>query len=171
MMAFNFKRRYKVAIKNYSSFSKKEIIKAFRKVQERLIINIILILIGISYIAYGIYTIYTLDYKFIFLFAGISFITISIALYAIPFVFSYNANKNILNIEYDLTFYDTYFEVFIIKNLERSELSFNYTNIYKKIKKGNFYYIYINQKEAIILKLDSFKGNDKLKFLEFMKGI
>lgn len=158
-------------LKNYSSFTKKEIINAFYRLQLRLWIIIILLLLGIAYISYGIYTIYTIDNKFIFLFFGIAFITLSIALAIIPYFMSLKANKDLIDIDYDLTFYDSYFEVIIKKGNEIKESSINYNDIYKMVKKGNIFYIYLEKDKAIILKLNNFNEDDRFNFLNLMKGI
>ena len=158
-------------LKNYSSFTKKEIINAFYRLQLRLWIIIILLLLGIAYISYGIYTIYTIDNKFIFLFLGIAFITLSIALAIIPYFMSLKANKDLIDIDYDLTFYDSYFEVIIKKGNEIKESSINYNDIYKMVKKGNIFYIYLEKDKAIILKLNNFREDDRFNFLNLMKGI
>lgn len=158
-------------LKNYSSFTKKEIINAFYRLQLRLWIIIILLLLGIAYVSYGIYTIYTIDNKFIFLFFGIAFITLSIALAIIPYFMSLKANKDLIDIDYDLTFYDSYFEVIIKKGNEIKESSINYNDIYKMVKKGNIFYIYLEKDKAIILKLNNFREDDRFNFLNLMKGI
>ncbi len=158
-------------LKNYSSFTKKEIINAFYRLQLRLWIIIILLLLGIAYVSYGIYTIYTIDNKFIFLFFGIAFITLSIALAIIPYFMSLKANKDLIDIDYELTFYDSYFEVIIKKGNEIKESSINYNDIYKMVKKGNIFYIYLEKDKAIILKLNNFNEDDRFNFLNLMKGI
>ena len=158
-------------LKNNSSFSKKEIIYAFFKLQFKLWLIILLALVGLSYVGYGIYTIVNNDYEYIFLFAGIGFITVSIALAILPYILALHANKNQQDIDYELAFYDSYFDIVIKKELERQESSIDYKDIYRTIKKGNFFYIYINKTQAIILKLDGFSEEDKDKFLKLMEGI
>ena len=157
-------------MKNYSSFTKQEIIKAFVRLQLKIWLIIILFILGIAYISYGIYTIYINDYKFIFLFSGIGFITLSIGLIIIPYILAYKSNK-IDDIDYELTFYDSYFDIVIKKGIERQESSIDYKDIYKKIKKGNYYFIYIDKIQAIIIKLNGFSDEDKIKFLELMRRI
>ena len=160
-----------MSLKNYSSFSKKEIIKAFGNLQQKLWLSIIIALVGISYIVYGIYTIIINDYEFIFLFAGIGFITVSIALYVIPIIMANKANKEMIDIDYEMTFYDNYFDVVIKKGTERQESSIDYKDIYRLVRKSNIFYIYLNKNQAILLKLDSFTVEDKTDFLNLMKGI
>ncbi|MBR4496638.1 MAG: YcxB family protein [Acholeplasmatales bacterium] len=158
-------------LKNYSSFTKKEIINAFFKLQLRLWLILVLVLVGIAYVSYGIYTIVIVEVNFVFLFAGISFLTIAIALAIIPYVLAYKANKEVSDIEYELVFYDDYFDIKIKKGLELKESSIEYKNILKKVRKGDIFYIYINRNQAILLKLSSFNENDKESFLNLMKGI
>ncbi len=167
---FYFSGRIDFMIKNYSSFSKKEIINAFMRLQLRLWLVILLGLVGFAYIIYGVYTIVNNDYEFIFLFGGIGFISVSIALGIIPYIIAYKANKNATDIDYELTFYDTYFDVAIKKGVDRQESSIEYKDIFKKIKKGNIFYIYLNQNQAILVKLDGFNEEEKAKFLELMGG-
>ncbi len=158
-------------LKNYSSFTKKEIINAFQRLQLRLWLILVLAIVGIAYVSYGIYSIFNNDYQFIFLFAGIGFITVSVALGIIPYIIAYRANKDTLDIEYDLTFYDTYFDISIIRGNERHESSIEYKDIYKKIKKGDIFYIYINKNQAVLLKLSGFNNEeDKESFLKLMEG-
>lgn len=158
-------------LKNYSSFTKKEIINAFFKLQLRIWLIIVLLLLGIAYIVYGAYTIYIALNKYIFIFFGISFITIAIVLIILPYFMALRANKGLIDIEYDLSFYDSYFDVVIKKENEVKELSVDYSNIYKLTRKGNIFYIYLEKEKAILLKLNSFNEDDKIKFLNLMKGI
>ena len=105
MMAFIFEVR-KMELKNYSSFTKKEIVNAFCRLQQKIWLSIIIFILGIAYIAYGIYTIINNDYKFIFLFAGIGFIAVSLALVVIPYFLALKANKDINGIDYELSYAD-----------------------------------------------------------------
>lgn len=158
-------------LKNNSSFTKKEIIYAFWKLNFKLWLIILLGAVGFIYVGYGIYSIINNDYDYIFLFGGIGFITISISLAIIPYVIASKANKNASSIDYELEFYDSYFNIVIKKELERQESSIDYKDIYRIIKKGNIFYIYLNKTQAVLLKLDSFNQNDKLEFLKLMEGI
>ncbi len=158
-------------LKNYSSFTKKEIINAFFKLQLRLWLILVLVLVGIAYIAYGVYTLIVIESNFLFLFVGIAFITIAVALAIIPYILAYKANKEVTDIEYELDFYNDYFDIKIKKGLEIKESSIEYKNILKKVQKGDIYYIYINRNQAVLLRLSSFNNDDKESFLNLMKGI
>ncbi len=158
-------------LKNYSSFTKKEIINAFFKLQLRLWLILVLVLVGIAYIAYGVYTLIVIESNFLFLFVGIAFITIAVALAIIPYILAYKANKEVTDIEYELDFYNDYFDIKIKKGLEIKESSIEYKNILKKVQKGAIYYIYINRNQAVLLRLSSFNNDDKESFLNLMKGI
>jgi len=158
-------------LKNYSSFTKKEIVNAFCRLQQKIWLSIIIFILGITYIAYGIYTIINNDYKFIFLFAGIGFIAVSLALIVIPYFLALKANKDINGIDYELSFYDEFFDLKIKKENEIKESSIEYKNIYKTIRKGNIFYIYIDKLHAVLLKLSEFDESERIMFLELMKGI
>ena len=157
-------------LKNYSSFTKKEIINAFFKLQLRLWLILVLVLVGIAYIAYGAYTLIAIESNFLFLFVGIAFLTIAIALAIIPYILAYKANKDVSDIEYELDFYNDYFDIKIKRGLEIKESSIEYKNILKKVQKGDIYYIYINRNQAVLLRLSSFNNDDKESFLNLMKG-
>ena len=157
-------------LKNYSSFTKKEIINAFFKLQLRLWLILVLVLVGIAYIAYGVYTLIVIESNFLFLFVGIAFITIAVALAIIPYILAYKANKEVTDIEYELDFYNDYFDIKIKKGLEIKESSIEYKNILKKVQTGDIYYIYINRNQAVLLRLSSFNNDDKESFLNLMKG-